>query len=92
MSGFPQLNMLDQVEELLCAGVWLGPAVLGALCCRLLTDGGLSRVGDDLPGAMMLAIGAVVLTIAGTRFNKDKHAAFGPSVFAVMFLVSWTLR
>lgn len=84
--------MLDQVEDLLRAGVWLGPAMLGALCCRLLTEGGLARVGDDLPGAMMLALAAIVLTITGTRLNKDKHAALGPSVFAVMFLVSWSLR
>jgi hypothetical protein len=84
--------MTDQVEELLRAGAWLGPAVLGALCCRLLTDGGLTAAGDDMPGAMMLALGAVVLTIAGTRFNNDKHAAFGPAIFAAMFLASWSLR
>jgi hypothetical protein len=84
--------MLEQVEELLRAGVWLGPAVLGALCCRLLTHGGLAAMGDDFPGAMMLAVGAVVLTIAGTRFKKDKHAAFAPVVFATMCLVSWSLR
>jgi hypothetical protein len=84
--------MIDQVEELLCAGVWLGPAVLGSLCYRVLSDGTWSRSGDEFAGAMMLATAAVVLTVAGTRFNKDKHAALGPAVFAVMFLISWTLR
>ena len=80
--------MIDQVEELLRAGIWLGPAVLGSLCYRLLANG----LGDDLFGAVMLATGAIVLTIAGTRFNTDKHAALGPAIFAIMFLASWSLR
>lgn len=84
--------MLDQVEDLLRAGFWLGPALLGALCYRVLSDGTWSRPGDEFAGAMMLATGAIVLTIAGTRFNKDRHAALGPAIFAAMFLVSWSLR
>lgn len=84
--------MVDQVEDLLRAGAWLGPAVLGALCFQVLRDGTWARSGEEFAGAMMLATAAIVLTIAGTRFNKDKHAAFGPAIFAVMFLVSWSLR
>jgi hypothetical protein len=83
--------MVDQVEELLRAGTWLGPAVLGSLCYRVLADG-LSRSSDEFAGALMLATAAVVLTIAGTRANEDRHAAVGPLVFAAMFLVSWSIR
>lgn len=79
--------MIDQVEELMRAGVWLGPALLGSLCYRM-----LAGVGDDVAGAVMLATGAVILTIAGTRFNKDQHAALGPVVFAAMFVVSLLIR
>jgi hypothetical protein len=79
--------MIDQVEELMRAGVWLGPALLGSLCYRL-----LAGTADDLAGAVMLATGAVVLTVAGTRFNKDQHAALGPIVFAAMFVVSLLIR
>ena len=84
--------MIDQVEELLRAGVWLGPALLGALCYRVLSEQLLSRSGEEVAGAFMLATGAVVLTIAGTRINKDQHAAIGPLVFAAMFVVSWCMR
>jgi hypothetical protein len=84
--------MNDQVEELLRAGVWLGPALLGAVCYRMLSEGMLARSGDDVAGAAMLATAAIVLTIAGTRFNKDQHAAVGPAVFAAMFIASWFIR
>jgi len=84
--------MIDQVEELLRAGVWLGPALLGAVCYRMLSQEVLARSGDDVAGAVMLATGALVLTIAGTRINKDQHAAIGPVVFAAMFVVSWCMR
>ena len=83
--------MFNQIEELLRAGVWLGPAVLGSLCYRVLSEGGLSSSADGA-GALMLATGAIVLTIIGTRVNQDKHAAFGPAVFTAMFLVSWSIR
>ena len=83
--------MNDQVEELLHAGIWLGPAVLGSLAYRLLANR-LSALGDDLPGAVMLAIAAVILTIAGTRFKKDHHPALAPAVFAAMFLACWSMR
>lgn len=83
--------MIEQAEDLLRAGVWLGPAVLGALCYRLLAEAAFAT-GEEFAGAMMLATAAVVLTIAGMRFNRDRHAAIGPLVFAVMFLVSWSLR
>jgi hypothetical protein len=83
--------MIDQVEELMRAGLWLGPAVLGSLCYRLLGDGTVAS-GDELAGAMMLATAAVVLTIAGMRFNQERHAAIGPAVFAAMFVASWCLR
>jgi hypothetical protein len=83
--------MIDHVEELLSAGVWLGPAVLGALCYRVLA-GALSASGDDVAGALMLATGAIVLTIAGTLSKKDHHAALPPIVFAIMFIASWSMR
>jgi len=83
--------MVDQVEELLRAGLWLGPAVLGSLCYRMLSDGTVAS-GDELAGAFMLATAAIILTVAGMRFNQDRHAAIGPAVFAVMFVVSWCVR
>jgi len=83
--------MIDHVEELLSAGVWLGPAVLGALCYRLLA-GAVAASGDDVVGAFMLATGALVLTIAGTHFKKDHNAALPPIVFAIMFVASWSMR
>ena len=84
-------TMIDHVEELLSAGVWLGPAVLGSLSYRVLA-GTLSSSGDDFPGALMLATAAVILTVAGTRFKKDHHAALAPVVFAAMFVASWSMR
>ncbi|HYB96077.1 MAG TPA: hypothetical protein VEC39_13975 [Vicinamibacterales bacterium] len=84
--------MVHQLEELLRAGIWLGPAVLGSLCYRMLHAGAQAAFGEEWPGALMLATGAIVLTVAGTRFNRDKHAALGPAVFAVMFFVSWSMR
>jgi hypothetical protein len=83
--------MIDHVEELLSAGVWLGPAVLGSLTYRVLA-GTLSASGDNSAGAFMLATAAVVLTIAGTRYKKDQHAALAPLVFAAMFVASWSMR
>jgi hypothetical protein len=84
--------MLDQVEELLRAGIWLGPAVLGSLCYGVLTDATWSRSAEDFAGAVMLGTAAIVLTIAGMRFNHDKHAALAPAIFAAMFFVSWSMR
>ena len=83
--------MLNQVEELLRAGIWLGPAVLGSLCYRVLSDN-VSLWSADGAGALMLATAALVLTIIGTRINHDKHAAVGPAIFTAMFFVSWTIR
>jgi hypothetical protein len=80
--------MIDHIEELLSAGVWLGPAVLGVLAYRVLAG---ALVGD-LAGALMLATGAIVLTVAGTVFEKDHHAALPPLVFAIMFIASWSMR
>ena len=82
--------MNDHVEELLRAGIWLGPAVLGTLCYRVLAN--RLAPGDGFAGAMMLATAAVMLTIVGTRFNKDHHPAVGPAVFAAMFLASLSMR
>jgi hypothetical protein len=84
--------MLDQIENLLRAGHWLGPAVLGALCYRLLIGAPVAAPGDDLLGAALLATSGLMLTIAGVRLNADQHAAIGPLVFGAMFLASWTMR
>jgi hypothetical protein len=81
---------IDHVEELLSAGVWLGPAVLGALAYRVLA--GIVSSSDDVAGALMLATGAIVLTAAGSYVKKDHHAALPPLVFAVMFVASWSMR
>ena len=83
--------MLDQVEDLLKAGIWVGPAVLGSLCYRLFADAA-STSGEDLAGAVMLATAAVLLTAASVRFNKDQHALIVPAVFAAMFVASWSIR
>ena len=83
--------MLDQIEELLRAGHWLGPAVLGVLCCRLLIGAPMAAPGDDLAGAVLVATAAALLTAAGVRLNGDKHAAIAPLVFGAMFLASWTM-
>ena len=82
--------MLEQVEDLLRAGIWLGPSVLGALCYRLFADVAISN--EDFAGAVMLATAAVLLTAASVRMNKDKHALIVPAVFAAMFVVSWSMR
>ena len=82
--------MLDQVEDLLKAGIWLGPSVLGSLCYRLFMGASLSS--EDFAGAVMLATAAMLLTAASVRFNKDKDAMIVPAVFAAMFVVSWSLR
>ena len=83
--------MLNQVEELLRAGIWIGPAVLGSLCFRVISEG-LSLSSAEGAGALMLATAAIVLTIIGTRVNHDKHAALGPAVFMAMFFVRWSIR
>lgn len=83
--------MLDQIEELLRAGHWLGPAVLGVLCCRLLLGTPAAAPGDDIVGAVLLATSGALLTVAGLRLNGDKHAAIAPLVFGAMFLASWTM-
>jgi hypothetical protein len=81
--------MIDQVEELLRAGTWLGPAVLGALCFRVLSQQVVLN-GDEFAGAVMLATAAVVLTAIGVRYNA-KHAAFAPLAFVAMFIASWSM-
>jgi hypothetical protein len=81
--------MLDQVEDLVRAGIWLGPSVLGALCYRLFAN---AMTAEDLAGAVMLATAAVLLTAASVRLNKEKHALIVPAVFAAMFVVSWSMR
>lgn len=83
--------MLDQVEDLLKAGIWLGPSVLGSLFYRLVGDPNYA-VADDLAGAVMLVIGAILLTVAGVRLNKGKDHVIVPAVFVAMFVVSWTMR
>ena len=81
--------MIHQFQELLRAGVWLGPAVLGSLCYQLLAD---HVRGDDLAGAAMLATAAVLLTVAGVREHKGEHPAIAPIAFVAMFLASWSMR
>jgi len=88
----PTSSMLDQIEELLRAGHWLGPAVLGVLCCRLLIGAPVGAPGDDIAGAVLLALSAALLTAAGMRLNGDKHAAIAPLVFGAMFVASWAMR
>lgn len=83
--------MLDQVEELGRSGIWLGPAVLGSLCFRLVGDPAYSAV-DDFAGVLLLATAAILLTAAGVKLNKDRHHVIVPAVFAAMFVVSWSLR
>jgi hypothetical protein len=79
--------MIDQFQELLQAGVWLGPSVLGALCHRLLITAG----GDDLAGMVLLATAALILTVAGVQQHRGKHAAIAPAAFVAMFLASWSM-
>ena len=83
--------MLDQVEDLLRSGIWLGPAVLGALFYRFVGDPNYA-VADDMAGAVVLSIGAILLTVAGARLNKGKEQVIVPAVFLAMFVVSWTMR
>jgi len=83
--------MLDQVEELGRSAVWLGPAVLGSLCYRLVGDPSYSAA-DDLAGVVMLATGAIILTAVGVRLNQAKGSVVVPAVFAAMFVVSWLIR
>ena len=82
--------MIHQFQELVRAGVWLGPAVLGALCYRLLADNAVSS--DDLAGAVMLATAALLLTVASVREHRGQHAAVAPIAFVAMFLASWSMR
>jgi hypothetical protein len=82
--------MIDQFQELQQAGVWLGPAVLGALCYRMLADSSIGS--DDLAGAVMLATSALLLTVAGLREHGGKHMAIAPAAFVAMFLASWSMR
>ncbi len=84
--------MLDQIEDLLRARHWLGPAVLGAQCYRLLIGGPMAIAGEDVPGALLLATSGALLTYAGVRLNKDQHVAIAPLVFGAMFIASWTMR
>jgi hypothetical protein len=81
--------MIDQFEELLRSGSWLGPAVLGALCFRVLSQPG-ALTGDDYAGAVMLATAAVVLTVIGIRLN-GKNAVVAPVAFVAMFVASWSM-
>ena len=81
--------MLDQVEDFVRAGIWLGPAVLGALCYRLFAA---TASSEELAGAVMLATAAILLTAASVRLNKDQHALIVPVVFTAMFVVSWSMR
>lgn len=84
--------MLDQIEDLLRAGHWLGPAVLGALCYRMLIAPPAAATGDDVAGATILATSALVLTVAGLRLNDGKQSTIAPLVFGAMFVASWTMR
>lgn len=84
--------MLEQVEDLVRAGIWLGPSVLGALCYRLVAD---VMSSEDFAGAVMLATSAILLTAASLRFHKEGHRRqelIVPLVFAAMFVVSWSMR
>lgn len=84
--------MLDQIEDLLRAGHWLGPAVLGALCYRWLISAPVTATGDDVAGAFILATSAVVLTVAGLKMNDGRQSTIAPLVFGAMFIASWTMR
>lgn len=83
--------MLDQVEDLLKAGIWLGPSVLGLLFYRLVADNANSGA-DDLAGAVMLATAAFVLTAISVRLSGGKNAAIAPLAFLAMFAASWYIR
>jgi hypothetical protein len=82
--------MNDQCEELLRAGTWLGPAVLGALSFRVLSQQ-VSMHGDEFAGAIMLATAAMVLTAIGVKLTEGKNAALAPVAFVAMFVASWSM-
>ena len=84
--------MLDQIEDLMRAGHWLGPAVLGALCYRLLISAPVTSPADDFAGSVLLAISGVILTFTGVKMDAEKHPATAPLVFGAMFVASWTMR
>jgi hypothetical protein len=79
--------MIAHFEEVLRAGTWLGPSVLGSLCYRLLSNTVLA--GDDFPGMVMLATAAVVWTVAGVRINTEQSTRIVPATFAAMFIATW---
>ena len=81
--------MLDQVEDLLKAGIWLGPSVLGSLFYRFVSSGNTGA--EDLAGAVMLATAALVLTLLSARLNGGKNAAIAPLAFIAMFAASWSM-
>jgi hypothetical protein len=83
-------SMIDQVEELLRAGSWLGPAVLGALVFRVLSQQ-MAVHGEEFAGAIMLGTSALVLTAIGVKLNEGKHAALAPVAFVAMFVASWSM-
>jgi len=83
-------SMIDQVEELLRAGSWLGPAVLGALAFRMLSRQ-MAMHGDEFAGAVMLGTSALVLTAFSVRLNGGKDAAIAPLAFIAMFVASWSM-
>ena len=82
--------MNDQVEELLRSGSWLGPAVLGALAFRVLSQQ-MSLNGDEFAGAVMLGTSALVFTAIGVKLSEGKHAALAPVAFVAMFIASWSM-
>lgn len=83
-------SMIDQVEELLRAGSWLGPAVLGALVFRVISQQ-MAVNGDEFAGAVMLGTSALVLTAIGVKLNGGQHAALAPLAFVAMFVASWSM-
>ena len=82
--------MLDQVEDLLKAGIWLGPSVLGSLFYRFVADSG-NTSAEDIAGAVMLATAALLLTAISIRLNGGKNAAVAPLAFLAMFAASWSM-
>ena len=89
LSG-PHNSMIDQVEELLRAGSWLGPAVLGALVFRVLSQQ-MAMHGEEFAGAVMLGTSALVLTAIGVKLSEGRHAALAPVAFVAMFIASWSM-
>ena len=83
-------SMIDQVEELLRAGSWLGPAVLGALAFRVLSRQ-MAMHGDEFAGAVMLGTSALVLTAMSVRLDGGKNGAVAPLAFVAMFVASWSM-